>query len=150
MNATQDTAKLLNDLHQTLLDSRNGFKTAAQAVKDPVLTDELMAYSFQRDQFARQIGSLIEAIGEKTSEGGSMSGALQRGWMNLEIAISSNDRHAILSECERGEDVALEEFRRAVEAGSPVEFDPVITDQLATVRATHDRIKSLRDAAKQN
>jgi uncharacterized protein (TIGR02284 family) len=147
MNAAQDATKLLNQLIQTLTEGTEGFKTAAGAIDDPTLRDELLAYSAQRKGFAEQLQSVVAAAGEKPADRVNAPGVLHRAWINLKYVVSANDRHAILVTCERGEKAALEEYRKAIEVGSPAEFDPVITNQLAAVRATHARIKSLCESA---
>ena len=48
---------------------------------------------------------------------GSAAGALHRGWINLKSALTSGDDHAILAECERGEDSAVEEVSKALDNG---------------------------------
>src|SRR5215813_10788054 len=78
----------------------------------------------------------------------SATGALHRGWMNLKSAITGGDEHAILAECERGEDSAVEEYKKAMADGLSPSAQEIVSRQFAEIKAAHDRIKSLRDAAK--
>ena len=96
----------------------------------------------------------LEAIGmgesdpENTS---STAGAMHRAWINLKSAITSQDDHAILAECERGEDSAISEYKKAMESNdltSPIR--DTISRQYTDVKAAHDRVKALRDASKNN
>ena len=53
---------------------------------------------------------------------------------------------AILDECERGEDVALSRYRKALKHGElPATVREVVERQMAGVQANHDQIKALRD-----
>ena len=40
---------------------------------------------------------------------------MHRAWINLKSAVTSGDDHAILAECERGEDSAVDEYKKAME-----------------------------------
>lgn len=145
MALAHDVTEVLNDLIQTCLDGESGFQSASNAMNDPALQKELAGYASQRRNFAGELRNRVIAEQEDPTEHGSVSGALHRGWLNIRTAISSNDRHAILAECERGEDVAVENYRKAIEADLPSEYDGLIQAQYDEVLRTHDRIRSLRD-----
>jgi uncharacterized protein (TIGR02284 family) len=73
---------------------------------------------------------------------------LHRGWINLKSAITGGDKHAILAECERGEDSAVEEYKKALDDGLSPTAQELVLRQFAEIKAAHDRIKSLRVATK--
>jgi uncharacterized protein (TIGR02284 family) len=148
MAVVQDVTSTLNELIQTCIDGQNGFDTAAKAIDDPSLKAELAGYSAQRRDFAAELRRLVAGEGEEPTERGSVAAALHRGWINLKNAISTNDRYAILAECERGEDSAVAEYRKAIGVGLPPDCASVVQSQFAAVQRTHDRIKALRDASK--
>ncbi len=138
----------LHHLIETCRDGQNGFETAAKAIKDTSLQAELTQYSMQRQRFASDLELALDSIGESSShEGGSMAGALHRGWMNLKAAIASNDRHAVLAECERGEDSAMKAYREAISAHLSPGLETLIESQYEQVQRVHDRVKELRDSA---
>jgi len=145
---TNATASMdaLTDMIEICIDGQKGFEAAAKAVDDPTIKDELVGYSWQRQQFANDLKSRMKALGEDPPEHGSASGAMHRGWMGFKSALGANDSHAILAECERGEDVAEEVYRRAMSSGLPAEYGKVVSMQYQTIQRTHDRIKALRDA----
>lgn len=143
---TSSITEVLNDLIQTCIDGQKGFQTAAEAIDDPSLKAELQGYSDQRGEFAADLQNLVAAVGEAPRDSGSVTGALHRGWLNLRDAVSSRDTYAILAECERGEDSAVAEYRKATQADLPPEFTRVIDNQYAVVMSTHDRVKALRDS----
>jgi uncharacterized protein (TIGR02284 family) len=149
MAVAHEIASTLNDLIETCRDGEEGFRAAAEAMKeDTELQSELMDYSEQRREFTTQLQNLVGWLDQEPREAGSAAGALHRGWINLKTAISRNDRYAILAECERGEDSAVETYRKAIDSGLPPEYLYVVQTQYETVQATHDRIKALRDMAK--
>jgi uncharacterized protein (TIGR02284 family) len=76
---------------------------------------------------------------------------MHRAWINLKSAISSADDHAILSECERGEDSAVNEYKKAMEKEKlSATIRDTVSRQYVDVKKAHDHIKALRDAAGNN
>jgi uncharacterized protein (TIGR02284 family) len=141
--------KIIASLIETLKDGQEGFKQAAEAVKDPQLKSLFDEYSRQRAQFAVELRSKAQSPDERESKmSGSAAGALHRGWINLKSALTSGDDHAILAECERGEDSAVEEFQKALNNGLSAPVQQIVSRQYAQIKEAHDRIKHLRDAAK--
>jgi len=99
---------VLNNLIETLKDGQEGFKQAAEGISDPKLKSLFRDYSQQRSRFATALQSEARRHGETEPEtSSSATGALHRGWINLKSAITGGDEHAILAECERGEDSAV-------------------------------------------
>jgi len=141
----------LNSLIETLKDGQEGFRQAAEAVKDGTLKSLFSEYSLQRAKFAGELqNEVIRSLGDsKPEETSSVSGALHRAWINLKSALTSGDDHAILAECERGEDSAISEYRKAIEdenLSSPLR--DIVSRQYTEVKAAHDRVKALRDQTK--
>jgi uncharacterized protein (TIGR02284 family) len=148
MALTHDVTDTLNELIQICRDGDAGFTAAAEAVDDPALRSELVEYSAQRRRFAEELQFRVASTGEDPVERGSIAGALHRGWIDLRTAIATNDRYAILSECERGEDAAVAAYRKAMESELPPEYDTIVQLQSEDVLRTHDRVKALRDRAR--
>src|SRR6266481_8210260 len=116
MKEQKEVVSVIDDLIQTLKDGQEGFKQAAEGVKTPQLKSLFNEYSSQRSQFATELQSQARSLGgSQPEESGSAAGALHRTWINLKSAITSGDDHAILAECERGEDSAVNEYKKAIE-----------------------------------
>jgi uncharacterized protein (TIGR02284 family) len=143
-----DVRTAINQLVETCRDGQYGFEEAAKGVGDPALRAELMQYSMQRREFATALQQALRTMGEEPQDSGSLSATLHRGWIKVKEAISSNDDHAILSECERGEDAAVEAYREVMGEQVPPGVDDLVETQYSAVRHVHDRIRSLREASK--
>ena len=140
---------VIDNLIETLKDGQKGFKQAAEGVSNPQLKSLFRDYSQQRSRFATALQSEARQHGETDPEtGSSATGALHRGWINLKSAVTGGDEHAILAECERGEDSAVEAYKKALEDGLTPSAQELVSRQFVEIKAAHDRIKSLRDAAK--
>jgi uncharacterized protein (TIGR02284 family) len=148
MQTTQDTHTALNHLIDVCRDGQEGFAAAAKVMQETPLHAELIQYSLQRRGFASDLEAALNAMGETSQASGSVAGAVHRGWMNLKAAISRNDRYAVLAECERGEDSAVSAYREAIRADLGPSIGSLVRSQLEQVQRVHDRIKALRDAAK--
>jgi uncharacterized protein (TIGR02284 family) len=141
--------EIIDDLIETLKDGQEGFEQAAESVKDPQLKSLFDDYSRQRARFAIELRTQARSPDERESNmSGSAAGALHRGWINLKSALTRGDDHAILAECERGEDSAVEEFRKALDDGLSTHVQEVVSRQYVQIKEAHDRVKHMRDAAK--
>ena len=142
-------ADTLNSLIETCRDGHQGFRTAADDVRNPELKTLFTEYSQQRARFIDELQSIVRGLGEESERSSSVAGALHRGWINLKSVLPSGDEHAILAECERGEDSAVEEYREALaQRELPLHVRQMIQRQAAAVQAAHDRVRDLRDAMK--
>lgn len=148
MALTHDVTDTLNDLIRICHDGEAGFRAAAEAIDDSSLRREFLQFSAQRKQFSEELKFRVAMTGEEPVDHGSVTAALHRGWIDLRTAISTRDRHAILAECERGEDAAVEAYRKALSSELPPEFETIVQLQYEDVQRAHDRIKVYRDAAK--
>jgi uncharacterized protein (TIGR02284 family) len=146
--AIEEYTTTLNDLIQICIDGQKGFETAANALENSDLRSELMGFSSQRAEFAHDLQRLVAATGEKPKGSGTVEGALHRGWLNLKQAITSQDSHAILAECERGEDAAVAAYKTAMQEAMPPKLAIPVASQFRVIQNTHDRVKTLRDSLK--
>lgn len=146
---TLDLRDAMNHLIEVCHDSQNMFAAASNAVasEEPLLKAELMQYSFQHGDFALDLEHEMAAIGEEPVRHGTISGAMHRGWMNLKHAVSSDERYAVLDECLKSENTALEAYQSALSADLPSPVPSVVQTQYAAVERVRDRIHSLRDVA---
>jgi uncharacterized protein (TIGR02284 family) len=141
-----DAAKILNDLIETCKDGENGFGSAADGVEDPTLKRLFESYSQQRGDFASELQAELRRAGKEPADTGHVAGALHRGWINLKAAVTGRDEAAIISECERGEDFAVNSYREALEKSLPTDLRAIVERQFLQVKEAHDHIRSLERA----
>jgi uncharacterized protein (TIGR02284 family) len=143
----EELIECLNDLIETCRDGENGFLTAAEHVKDTELSRFFNQCSQQRAQFAAELHSEVRQLGGTPAERGSVSAAFHRGWMNIKSVVTGGSNNAIVAECERGEDVALENYERVLKQNLPPNVLPVVKHQYTEIKRAHDRIRDLEQAA---
>jgi uncharacterized protein (TIGR02284 family) len=151
MKEQKETISVLDDLIETLKDGQEGFNQAAEGVRDPQLKSLFLQYAQQRFRFATALQSQLRNLGKtEPTSSGSATGTLHRGWINLKSAVTGRDNHAILAECERGEDSAVEEYKKALDDGLSPSLHDLVSRQYTEIKTAHDRIRNLRDAAKKS
>ncbi len=137
----------LNDLIETCRDGEMGFQAAANHVKDPSLKQLFKDSSDERAQFASELQSEVRQLGGTPSTHGSASAAFHRGWINIKSIVTGGSDDAIVAECERGEDAAIENYQRVLKQNLPPNVLPVVKHQFTEVKKSHDRLRDMERAA---
>src|SRR5215212_5225130 len=141
--ANDSVISTLNNLIETCKDGQEGFQKAAEGVQDSSLKSLFYEYSQQRSQFVGELQGLVRELGGDPETSSSTAGALHRGWINIKSAITGQDDLAILNECERGEDVAKNAYKDALEDNLPANVSSVIQEQYSAVQTAHDQVRNL-------
>ncbi|MBL8496390.1 PA2169 family four-helix-bundle protein [Nitrosomonas sp. JL21] len=141
---------VLNDLIETSRDGVEGFRKCAEDSHDPTLRMYFEDRSKSCDEAIRSLSEEVRKLGGEPATGGSTTGALHRMWIDFRTAITNKDNLAVLEECERAEDIALEAYEDALKEELSDNLRSLITQQLDGVRRNHDRVHQLRDEAEAN
>jgi uncharacterized protein (TIGR02284 family) len=87
----------------------------------------------------------VSELGGKPENRGSAIGAVHRGWVAVKTKLVTFDDLAVLEECERGEDAALESYREALRQDLPERIANLVELQYQGVKQNHDEIRRLRN-----
>ena len=142
---TNKVESVLNELIETSKDGEKGFLKSAQDAHNPELKSLFSACAKRCAEGARELQAEVRASGGDLERSGSVTAALHRGWMNVKEAVTSRDDKAILEECERGEDYAKAQYKKALEQDLPANVRAVVQRQYQGVVANHDKVHALRD-----
>ena len=140
-------ASVTKDLLQTLEDGRAGFEKGAEKLDStdaPELAPTFRQYSQQRAAFATELRSLAQQYGDQLDSDGSLAGTLHRGWLSLKDALAGSKPDGVLDAAEQGEDHAVSEYEKALDADISPELRAVVQRQLTEIRAAHDDVNALR------
>jgi uncharacterized protein (TIGR02284 family) len=143
----QETIDALQDLVQTNIDSRDGFRNAAEHIDVMAISEMFNDFASQRDRQASELRTLISANMETPNDNGSVSAAAHRMWMDLKSALGGGEA-AILSEAERGEDYIKDKYEEVLKQTAGSAVNDVLQHQYAAVKMAHDRVRDMRDAYK--
>ena len=140
-----DTISALNNLIETSRDGEEGFRTSAEHARDAQLKSLFANRASSCAQAVQELQQVVQAQGGKPAESSSISGTLHRRWVDFKSAITGQDDVAILNEVERGEDVAVASYKKALAMDLPSDIRNLIERQYQGVLKNHDRVKQLRN-----
>lgn len=148
ITSDETTLRVLNELIRTGRDAEAGYRLAAADVKVPELAGLFERYARERGDFVADLQARVRVLRGTPPETGTPGGALHRGWIDLKAALESAEAHAVLAECERGEDLAVKAYVAALgEKDVDVQTHTMLQQQYERVQAAHDRVRQLRDSA---
>ena len=138
------------DLLETLDDGKDGFAKGAQKLTELGAADHastFQQFAQQRTQFADELQGMANAYGDDPDRSGSLAATLHRGWMTLKDALTKDTPEAILEVAAQGEDHAVKEYEKALDADISVDLRNVVQRQLTEVRATREAVTALAAAS---
>ncbi len=150
MVTTTETIETLNDLVAINNDRIRGYERAIKETKNidadlKVLFTRMIAESHE---IRVALATEVQALGGEIEGGTTGSGKLYRAWMDVKAVFTGNDRHAVLSNCEYGEDAAQKAYKNALESDNlPAHLRTMLADQKSTLKMSHDKVRNLRDMA---
>jgi uncharacterized protein (TIGR02284 family) len=138
---------ILNDLIETCRDGQEGFRTAAENIRNSEFRRLFNIFSQQRTQFVTELQAEVHRLGGNPETRGSVAGWFQRGWMDIKGAVTRGDEESVVAECQRGEEAAVENYQEALQADLPLDVQYVVKRQYMDIKDAFDRIRILQRAA---
>lgn len=152
---TTESISTLNELVLINNDRVAGYEKALEELQanketdNSDLTSLFNNYINESREFSNELAREVTNEGGEPEDGTMMSGKLFRAWMDVKALFTGKDRHAILASCEQGEDAAQRAYKTALgEEDLSMAAREIITRQQASLKAAHDKVKSLRDQSK--
>ena len=143
-----DIISIVNNLIETCKDGEYGFQTSADYLQNPEIKRLFTTRGQQCREAASELQLLVRQFGGTAEEGGTVSGAMHRGWVAVKGTLSGYSERAILEEAERGEDAAIARYRDAMQEDLPVQVRSLIERQFEGVKQNHMQVRALRDQAR--
>ena len=147
--SNDDVVDVLNDLLETTRDGGHGFLACAEEVESASLKQVFVSRAETCRQGEQELLALIRQYGGKPAEGGTAAGALHRGWVHVKGTVGANSDVSILESCERGEDAAVAQYRKALKQNLPADVRAAVQRQADGAQRNHDQIRDLRNAARE-
>jgi uncharacterized protein (TIGR02284 family) len=130
----------LNHLIQMCRAGEYGFRQAG----DELLKKENRVFAtstaFKRHEFATALEDQVAKIGGTPQDHATVQAAIHRFWMNVRHVINQRNDEIVLSECMRGEEVALKAYQDVFEAKSLPEIEEMLRTQFMNIIETRDRL----------
>ncbi len=143
-----DIIDTLNDLIETSKDGEYGFRTSAEYLRNEEIRLLFGRRADACGQAVRELQAQVVRLGGTAEDSGSVAGAMHRGWVAVKGTLAGYSDKAILEETERGEDVALERYRKALEQPLPADIRALVERQHEGVKRNHAQVRALRDQAR--
>ncbi|HEY6369227.1 MAG TPA: PA2169 family four-helix-bundle protein [Candidatus Sulfotelmatobacter sp.] len=139
---------VVENLIETSKDGQKGYQDAAEHVKRSDLKTYFNEQSLERARFAGELETELVRLGKPDKKvSGSASAALHRAWIDTKAALGGGDK-TILESVEKGEDNAKDTYNKALTGSLPGNLMEIVRRQAGSVQRAHDKVKTLRDAAK--
>jgi uncharacterized protein (TIGR02284 family) len=136
---------VVETLTDTLADSVNGYRDAAQHVESSEFRQMFTELADKRSQVLSDLQSELTRFGGSADRDGTTMGMLHQRWMDLKASITGNDDKAVINEVERGEDYLKEKFETAMASDAlDSNFRAVVERAYGSVREGHDRVRDLK------
>jgi len=147
MAGTNDTAiSVLNELIETSKDGANGFRAAAEAVQRPDAKALFTSRVPIIERAAAELQAEVRRLGGDPETTGSVAASVHRGWIGLKSAVTGKDDAAIITECERGEQLAVTRYEDALEKDLPAEVRALVERQYHGTVQNLERVRALGSA----
>jgi uncharacterized protein (TIGR02284 family) len=136
---------VLNDLIETCKDGANGFRAAAAAVQHADARTLFTSRVPVIERASEELQAEVRRLGGDPETTGSVAARLHRGWIGLKSAITGKDDAAIITECERGEQLAVRNYEAALKAALPADVRAIVERQYRGAVQNLERVRALGD-----
>ena|SRR5450631_472097 len=148
MENNKEIIELLNDLVQINNDRITGYEKAIKETKeaDVDLKPLFASMISESHKIKIALATEVQIIGGDVANGTTTSGKIYRAWMDVKAVFTGHDRHAVMENCEAGEDAAQKAYKMALSHKDiPAYLRDILSEQQDVLRESHDEIKALRD-----
>ena len=148
MEKSKEVVEVLNDLIQINNDRIVGYQKAVHELKDEdkdlkSLFDDMIIES---QQIKSDLVNEVQVLRGEVETGTTQSGKIYRAWMSVKAVFSGESRHAVLANCEFGEDAAQKAYKEALESDHlPAFIREMLVRQQEVLKASHDEVRDLRN-----
>ena len=112
MRTVEEKINVLNELIQFNNDRIEGYEKVSEET-DAVDADLRVLFAKMANDsrsYRKDLSSLVTQLGGEVETEGSVSASVHRAWIDLKTAVTGNDRDAVLSSCEFGENAILKAY----------------------------------------
>jgi len=150
MKSSKEIIEVLNDLIKINNDRIEGYDKAIENAKtiDIGLQTIFSKMKSESIKYIAELHNRILQLGGEPTDNTTVSGKLYRAWMDVKAVFTGKDRHAVLANCEFGEDAAQKAYKSALEDDEITpDVRSVIERQKSELLEAHNQVKRMRDMA---
>jgi len=143
-----DVTDTLNNLIEVSKDGEYGFRSSAEYLSNSDVKQTFLQRADECRQAAVDLQALVVKMGGSAEDSGSASGAMHRGWVAVKGTLAGHSDKTILEDTERGEDNAMDAYRKALAEDLPADARSLVERQMEGVKRNHAQVRILRDQAR--
>ena len=144
---SEETQNGINHLISRNRDAGKGFVEVANNINHVNLTQWLIDWAKIHDELADQLELVMKQVGVEPDSDTSMLGELHHVWIDLKAQWTNNDSAALLGECIRGEETALEDYQEVIaEKEMPLFARNILNNQKSKIQEAVDGLKVLKNS----
>ena len=140
-----DKIQQLNELIEITRDGQRFYQHAHDEVKDVRLKVLFRDMSQSKKELISALAVKVSANNEKPADGGTMVGKLRQVYADTKAALVSDEAATYVAQLEEAEDRILHAFEEVLKDADP-DVQALLTLQMPTVRANHDRMRDLKQS----
>lgn len=138
----------LNDLIAINNDRITGYERALKELseEDQDLKPLFLSMIDESREIKIDLGREVEVFKGEIDTDTTTKGKIYRAWMDVKAVFTGHNRHAVLENCEYGEDAAQRAYQQVLDdAHLPGYLLDMVYDQQQMLKASHNEIKAFRD-----
>jgi uncharacterized protein (TIGR02284 family) len=144
-----EVISILNGLVETCRRGQEGFRSAAEGIRNSEFRRLFNIFAQQRTQFISELQAEIHRLGGDAGKGDAIAADVPNNTIPFRIPGTQGvrDEAAIIAECQREEEAAVNDYQETLKADLPLDVQYVVKRQYMDIKDSYDRIRILQRAA---
>lgn len=129
-------------------DGVGAYEMAAKLLSNDHYIEICHDFVKQRQHFIDELTQMLIRYGGAAPDSQSFNGLMNEVWMNIQSLVTGDDG-AIVIECDRGNELAVDLYYRAQNEDLPEDVKALVQNQFSLLKGEHERIHRLAAALQQ-
>jgi uncharacterized protein (TIGR02284 family) len=143
-NRNQPILKKLYELIHTNEDSVEGFKDAADHLKEGELSTIFYRLSQQRALFREELKTCVRELGGDDSPNANLTHSFQKLWMNFKSGLNGSDTQKIIEDCKKAENGAIENYEKTLKSDLPHNIQEILSNQHKLIKGARMQLEEFK------
>ena len=143
MASTKDIANDLNHLISLNVDGLKGYRDAGNETDTAGLRLWMFNVQKERAHFVSELQQIVRSLGHTPEDGGSFLGKLHRAWIDVKGEMTDEVNEEMIEECIRGEEKAVEDYRKVLDHDLPAQARGILQQQLDQIQADLHKLNQM-------
>ncbi len=112
---TQKITLAIHSLIAVLDDTKKGYLSASEKIKDSVLSLLMERFGYQRGRYSDELRTLVNSMGTECPIDQFTLSLMQRTWMDLKTTFRYGQKEQVIEACIKAEETALQNYGLAID-----------------------------------